>query len=99
MSDLSEKGIKGSLLRMLIKVRHGSEEKLLSEYVSSGKGNDKFNSTFWLNDPESELNGLPLHKLTALLSRKDHVYSSLTNKVDEFHKNIISLMTYLCFVI
>ena len=99
MYDLSEKGIKGTLLRMLIKVRNGSEEELLSKYVSSEKGNDRFNSTFWLNDPESELNGLPLHKLTALLSRKDHVYSSLTNKVDEFHKNIISLMTYLCFVI
>ena len=84
---------------MLLKVSHGSEEELLDKYVYSEKGNNRLNSTFWLNDLESELNGLPLHKLIALFSRKDHVYSSSTNKVLAFHVRFLFMVIHLCFVI
>ena len=62
---------------MLLKISQGSEEELLDKYILSEKDKDQY----WLNDPESELNGVPLHKLLALFSRQDHVDIPSKNKV------------------
>ena len=81
-SDLSKGGIKGSLLRMLLMFSQGFEKQVFENYILSEGGHDELYSNFWLDDPENELNGLPLHEVIDLFSRPDSAYDSSENKVN-----------------
>ena len=80
-SDPSQMQIKGSLLKMLLKVSQISEEELFARYFSSDKGKDKLDSRFLLGSDENELDGLSSIELITMFSRKDNVYGSSPNKV------------------
>ena len=80
-SDPSQMQIKGSLLKMLLKVSQISEEELFARYFSSDKGKDKLDSRFLLGNDENELDGLSSIELITMFSRNDNVYGSSPNKV------------------
>ena len=79
---MSKGGIKGSLLRMLLRFSQGFEKQVFENYILSEGGHDEFYSNLWLDDPENELNGMPLYELITLFSRPSNANDSSENKVN-----------------
>ena len=63
---------------MLLGFSKGFEKEVFEKYILSEEGHDKLYSNFYLDDPESDLNGLPLHELITLFAQQTE---SLANKV------------------
>ena len=65
---------------MLLRFSQGFEKEVFEKYILSELGHNKLYSDFYLDDHESELNGLPLHELIMIFSRQNDL-DSLANKV------------------
>ena len=65
---------------MLLRFSQGLEKEVFEKYIFSDSKHDDLYSNFYLDDPQSELNGLPFHELIMLFSRQNDL-DSLANKV------------------